>query len=1028
MANVNPQLNIQHSEKLSVESNLFDVRLILDLGREAIRHKKDFVLPVELECFLPYGFDVLSNDNQDSKNIHNLLGIEEQLSVTDKKKQEDFKKDVLIIGNSKAVNVYPSVAKILNRSNLIDFKDKSYISRESYKKDDEILLFPLKLMLATITYEQLTVEDTDEKELMDLLLDKITLAALLPYFADDAFWPGILKEDGTSKSYTELKAQMLQKLEEKNPLSNYIHSSMLEEKYAIKLNKNNYWQSLVNYTLDREDDHAKILFPIDLLDEILTDHLQTVFLQLKKDKDGDKQFIAGIESLEKLGLPAGIRTDYGFFYPVIDEFLKKQNVRSGLQLLKQKYNAKDISGFLPFVEEIDLRPINWAKEAMQVTTEMNIAAQKYRWAKEGFKRVGPQPDQSLKDLPSMEQVSNEFRKASSEWFMAKSRYEHLKNRVGKEGIELTLQEQASADGVKIDQFFTLTRKRLEAKNVILQRRHLEKWTENYTVRRCKRSFFSKRCWNEYRSREVSRWRTWYDTVVQYYNVNKPINIDYDPIGSYLEMNINTNAVGNIDEAKKLGKALHLSDEQVSNISETGTSGGRSEYGGLLNSHKEVHIFDFIDGEYRDQNGIPLSILLRELENFTSDGLGIIPGQKKLFIIPQLIKTVTGETLVEKYLAVHNPLGGRRTNLAPNLFIVETYRQTIQQVPGHWLGKLSHTTCLFPGEARTLKMVTESRYESNLSQNSTSKKVNSFRQKEDVRDQVRNELERENKSSETKNWAVSASGGASWGAGSAKASASASGSKTNSSSHLAKSLNDKVSKALNDISSNNEVQFVTTSTEKKSVSSTSESVVELKNVNQGRSINYKFFQILHKYVSKVVLEDLKVVVEYGHEIIPGLDVVQTKVYHLAELEEMLPELIEEERQSVKKQLLALIQKRYQHSLISGPENNFIDIDRDKAITEEETLVNSGSFYLDNEVSQLPATEEYVELVRAAELEKFKAECLKIQSESTAISGGKVLFPKEVNSLNLYGWQYDHDKMQDGQGEVRQIKVKKNETAN
>lgn len=1030
MTDKNSQLNIQLSEKLNVENNYFDFRLFLDLDKDSIRHKKDFVLPIELECFIPYSFDLLSNAEQIDVDINKILGISNKINNSEAKNREEFKKNTITIGNSKGVNVYPSVAKTFKRYNLNSFKNDSALKRKAYKEDEDIHLYPLKLMLTLVTYTQLAVEDPDEREIMDLLLDKITLAAIMPFFPTSQFLPKInfTKDDGTKISNSELQNEILELMKNHNPFKEFVHSSMLEEKYAIKLSRDKYWDSLIKYTLEWEEDHAKILIPIDLLDEILTDHLESVFNQLKTDnREGFKD---RMDIINQLSLPDEIRKDYGFFYPIVDEFLKSQDLRSGLQLLKQKYGSgkskEEFSNSLPFVEEIDLRPIRWAKEAMQVTTEMNIAAQKYKWAKSTFERIVTNAGNMPNDLDLIEQLSNQFRNVSSEWFTAKSQYEHLKNTVGKEGIELTLKEQSS-NGVKIDHFFTLTRKRIESKNVTLQKTHLEKWTENYTIRRCKRSFFSKTCKNEYRSREVSNWRTWYETVVHYYNVDEPIEIDFDPIGSYLQKSINVQAFGDdIKRAQELGKKLNFTEDQISKIGNKVKIGDRFGYEGLLNKHKEVHIFNYIEGEYRDQNGIPVTSLLRELESHRNFNLSS-PNQSKLFIIPQLSRAVSGETIVEKYLAVHNPVAGRRTNIAPNIYIVETYKHSIEQIPGHWLGKLSHTTCLFPGETRKIKLATTSRFESSTSQNSTTRQTNATRQKEDVRSQVRNELEKENKSSQTTNWSVSASGGASWGSGSAKASASAGGSKTSSNSNVAKSLNDKVSEVLNDISSNNEVQFVTTTTSNFSENTSSESEIEIVNVNKGRSVNYKFFQILHKYVSKVILDELKIIVEYNHEIIPGLDVVQTSVHGLADIEKILPELIEEERKAVIEQIRGFIKVRYKESLMMADNDEIVEIDRSKAIAEEETYVNSGAFYLDNEVSLMPATEEYVESVRAAELDKFKAETKKILAESSAVSSGKIIFPKDINSMSLYGWQHDL-KNQDGHGSNNELDGKINELAN
>lgn len=1018
METVNNPLLIQQTKDINIDRNYFDIQLFLDIDRNLIRHQKEYGLPVNLECFLPWEYDVLSRAEQEQIILKDYFELD-KIEKVDDKDREDLMRNIILLGEAFDVSNYYIVEKYMKDvdAKSLNIPDKKLPKR--HDKDD-FHISPMKLLLTVLNFYQVAVDDVDEKEEFDLVIDKIALSALLPTIAHPEFWstPNPIIPNSTEEEdaidYDQVLDSLVQRLKERDPLR-LPHTSLLDSKYFIKIERS-FMHDVFAYTLNLDDEHYKPIFPLDSLDELLTDHLGRLFRQLKAEFNSPKSgFGRFLDFFRKNNLQnTGVKSlNYKVFYPVIDKFLIEEGYRSGFKLLKQKFEETETGEELPFIEEIDMKILVWAREAMLITTEMNVAAKMYTLTKQAFESIIKidEGDERFK-LQSKNLIE-----ATLRWHQAINRFEHLKNQASRKGINVTLQPHRSADGKTVDSFFTLTNTQMNSRNVKIQRRELLKWTEKIPIMRCRsRAFRRNKCWWEFITKEHSRWRTWYETVIERYPVEIKIDMDYDPIGTYLELDLNVGAIsgdpldkGIENKAKALARSLGL----PANITVPGNSNrqGRSVVKGIKNKHKEVHIFEFADGQYLDQNGIPLNVLLRQIENYQKNPIKeeniIPPSSKKLFLIPQIKIAMSGEQVIEGYFAVHNPLAGRKINVAPNIHLVETYKHSLDQISGHWLGKLSHTSTLFPGEKRKLKMFTSRSTQALASRSQQQNQAETNLTQTNVKEAIRNELENENQSTRKSNWAAGASGGAKFGFGSVKASASGGGESSKSNRNLAKSLNDRVTEVLNQVSSVNEVQFTLSSTESVSRDDVSETEIEIQNVNQGKSITYKFFQIMNQYKSTISLDQIRFVVEYAQEVIPGMDILQTESFELGNLEDLLPELIEEERESLITSIREFVKNRYGKEKLIFTKDIPVGIKDNWVISETTTFVNSGAYFLENEISQLNATEEYIDNLRDSELAKFKAETEKIIAEATAIQEGKFLIPNKVEQVNIYGWGMNNE---------------------
>lgn len=584
----------------------------------------------------------------------------------------------------------------------------------------------------------------------------------------------------------------------------------------------------------------------------------------------------------------------------------------------------------------------------------------------------------------------------------------------KEGLQLTLEDLSSeipeASLASVDKFFTLTQKEEQVYQVKVRRKELERWTEWRSRRVCRRFLFFKRCRTIKVATRRQRWRVWYETHLRRRSVDRPVNIDYDPVGSYLERRLSKDVFGPVSDPADIPdfvqkRVRSFARSEGATYEQPAIEAGQFNTDALTNGSKEIHIFQIDEeGTYRDQQGVSLDALLNDLENDVEvTSSDVDPRMRKLFLIPVVERLVTGELETVKYLAVHNPIKGRLANVGPRIFLRETYQQSFSQVPGHWLGALSHVVSLFPGEEREITLTTENRFSTTDRTELKRSDQHASSNKVDVQDQVRRELTSTHKRSSKSRWSASVKAGASYGPFSASGSASRSGSRSQSSERTAAALNDTVSKVASNVSRSNEVVFRTDSETTTSRSDSSVQKIAFRNVNQGRAVNHKFFQIQHKYRSEVSLSDVRLLVEYGDELIPGLGIIRTDVLSIEEIDQLLKEFIEQDRKEIIDHLLDVLQKRLESHVEVTQDNGAYLVsfrpENEGVIKRREFYVNSGGFFVESEVSSQPATEDYMERIRDAEVKRQDAETERTKAVAEALARGQVVLPDNIGSLTI-----------------------------
>jgi len=215
--------------------------------------------------------------------------------------------------------------------------------------------------------------------------------------------------------------------------------------------------------------------------------------------------------------------------------------------------------------------------------------------------------------------------------------------------------------------------------------------------------------------------------------------------------------------------------------------------------------------------------------------------------------------------------------------------------------------------------------------------------------------------------------------------------------------------------------------------TETSVIKLYNINEGKTTNFNFYQVTNIYNTAVAIQDVNIVIDTGIEIIPGTGLTISKEFELEKFKDIYTEFFvytEEERKNlfklvasqivlrylkldrdridddpqvlrterrkqtqdrlanlrsdVKKALdgslktLILTTKKPSTSLIDQLPDSLLDLMRyEYELVPFEVdstnyyTINTGKYYVDAHLGNMPATEDYLEERRAIETDKQKA---------------------------------------------------------
>ena len=99
--------------------------------------------------------------------------------------------------------------------------------------------------------------------------------------------------------------------------------------------------------------------------------------------------------------------------------------------------------------------------------------------------------------------------------------------------------------------------------------------------------------------------------------------------------------------------------------------------------------------------------------------------------------------------------------------------------------------------------------------------------------------------------------------------------------MRKNLSNSVSKVASETSINNKLEFSSSSSEEYQEEFSNKEVIKLENPNIGKTINYNFFQVQNIYGTATRINDVKIVVDSGRELIDKTGINDVKVYEIEE---------------------------------------------------------------------------------------------------------------------------------------------------
>lgn len=462
---------------------------------------------------------------------------------------------------------------------------------------------------------------------------------------------------------------------------------------------------------------------------------------------------------------------------------------------------------------------------------------------------------------------------------------------------------------------------------------------------------------------------------------------------------------------------------------------------------DIRRFRIVGGEYLDQHGITLEQLAARLDQHPDARLDTV------LILPLPDETYADD--VSRFLILRNPQISGRILRPPACRFEERFRTDLT-----WMGMrvegLVNSINLMPGESREITFTTKrKRAWETVSASSRITKSNrslesaaSVQRKDSLENRIEDELTRQTGATDTQessSSSTSTSGGKGGGGfsigpfrfgGSAEAKrTSHTRSATKTVSSLNQTWNDS-KKTLNRVSSEfseeNSLTFQN-SEESSRTSRRSESAedlysesrkIQIRNINEGRTVNYNFFQIQNVYSSLLSAESVEIHFDTGIEIIRGTGITIGRSVAADELERLQRDLHiypAEGRRKIVRAIMAQLLRRY--VVIPGLEPDDmprviqLDPDERRAISLDDAdlqrvyravaaagadvnkpttardldrciplrkrsaaiaagaeathAVNTGNYYVDAQLGAEPATEAYLEERRTIETDRQRA---------------------------------------------------------
>lgn len=251
------------------------------------------------------------------------------------------------------------------------------------------------------------------------------------------------------------------------------------------------------------------------------------------------------------------------------------------------------------------------------------------------------------------------------------------------------------------------------------------------------------------------------------------------------------------------------------------------------------------------------------------------------MIPGYEQSVSVEKPIVAWHVYHRPLPAifptRLTRLSVNEAL--SYRMAWK---GAELGELVRTITLAPGENREIRLTQV--YEEETSTRETRTSLAELTKKN--RTDISTEMEQLTQLDNELNVFGTTSGGTSETAGPPFIRSEYSAGASNTLKVFTQSLNKIARKASASVNQRTKTTVTTDSTHKISTQNSESTLIQLSNINEGRSLNLTFNRLYNRFETGLFLEDLRFTVTSGVELIAGSGVYEHRSYRLAEIRALL----------------------------------------------------------------------------------------------------------------------------------------------
>jgi hypothetical protein len=427
--------------------------------------------------------------------------------------------------------------------------------------------------------------------------------------------------------------------------------------------------------------------------------------------------------------------------------------------------------------------------------------------------------------------------------------------------------------------------------------------------------------------------------------------------------------------------------------------------------KEIHLIHKRDDEFYDNNGIPLSLIMKYCED--DDAFR----RKCVIVVPFYEQILSGYNYELGANFYSNPLSGIIPTMLPEISFLEDLTYKLDWF-GTEIGELVDSINLAPGEARNISLSAK------FTETKTSS--DSYKSISDLNITTTNDLSTEFQNEISRNVVKNESFGGKAGFEMDGFSAEANGSSNTTITDFSRQFSKVAKKASENISKRLTTEINSSKTSTFQIDESSSRTSTISNINQGRTLNLFIYKLYNKYYSGIYLNKLQVSLTSSVELVYGSGLYNRSDYNLSEGElsiffQQLKNYLYFFPESVSKHIEEKISK-FLRGELEGYTESDVNKERisDEAITypisirgnqsfededatekeklvemidnisyggknlrREELILPSGGYYIDSMVGLNPATEEYSEKMRDLEKLKKTEEVEKIANENELI---------------------------------------------